>query len=571
MLVDYLLMDLGLWLSVPLLNLLLACVVALPPPPWTARNMSVVVEECSTGANQSWHLNESWLSGSATWIHWRGSGGEALCVTVAGSSPDISGASGVLLKPCAESGRAALWQYNQSSGQFMSVVGSSGCLDANVYEPERGANVCAYPHCDSRINQQWAPLGSHGLSTFGGKFCLTARLRAPPPPLPPALLFKPLDRDVQGVCVEGMQQIHPGYNGGCPCWRVPSVLVVPDTRTGSEVIFVFAEGRWMLGDGCEVPGVPQPSAYADRRAIFYRVSQDAGKTFGPIQHLVGNRSDTGIAANPTSFYLAQTKEIVVMYDCGGGNKGPICGGSDYGRTWMIRSDDLGGTWSAPRSIDPFLSTAFAGTAPGPGAGLVLEHGARKGRILVPGHHDQPTQSDVVWFSDDGGATWSLSKLAGGSHAFIGYDEPQMTQLANGQVFLSLRVDHGTSRGAATSDDGGTSFTYVDSTSGLVLPQPEGGVMQPVITVGDGTVYYAAPNGGGRSNMTVFASRNNGETWLVLHNVYAGPSAYSALGGLAGGSLIFAYERDASGCTGESCSIAWCVLAGVDALETSVIV
>jgi len=96
-------------------------------------------------------------------------------------------------------------------------------------------------------------------------------------------------------------------------------------------------------------------------------------------------------------------------------------------------------------------------------------------------------------------------------------------------------------------------------------------MQPVITAGDGTVYYAAPYGSGRSNMTVLASRNNGETWMVLHNVYAGPSAYSALGELAGGSLIFAYERDGLGCTGESCSIVYCVLAGVNALETSVIV
>ena len=95
-----------------------------------------------------------------------------------------------------------------------------------------------------------------------------------------------------------MRQLSPQYTLGCPCFRIPSVVVMQNKAKQREEIIIFAEGRWMLGDGCEP--IPKPPATTDdRRAIFSRRSIDGGVTFGPLHHVVGNLSDTGTAANPT--------------------------------------------------------------------------------------------------------------------------------------------------------------------------------------------------------------------------------------------------------------------------------
>ena len=49
------------------------------------------------------------------------------------------------------------------------------------------------------------------------------------------------------------------------------------------------------------------------------------------------RSDDGIAANPTAVYLPKSHTLLMHYDCSGGNHGPICGGSAYGRTFQLTS------------------------------------------------------------------------------------------------------------------------------------------------------------------------------------------------------------------------------------------
>ena len=212
------------------------------------------------------------------------------------------------------------------------------------------------------------------LSTLcnGQKLCLTAHLRSPAPPTPPSppppppppqptanTLFKPHDADVEGVCLAGMRSLKPGYTRGCPCWRIPSVVTMP-----GNVVIVFAEGRWMLGDGC-LPVPTPPATKEDRRAIFSRRSTDGGRSFGPIHHVVGNLSDTGTAANPTAVFLPESKELLMHYDCGGGHKGPVCGGAAYGRTFQLRSLDLGMTWQAPTPLQQFLGV-WDGVAPGEG-------------------------------------------------------------------------------------------------------------------------------------------------------------------------------------------------------------
>jgi hypothetical protein len=42
-----------------------------------------------------------------------------------------------------------------------------------------------------------------------------------------------------------------------PCWRIPATVHIPTTVGGTDVLMMFAEGRWYFGDGCNRPG-PKP-------------------------------------------------------------------------------------------------------------------------------------------------------------------------------------------------------------------------------------------------------------------------------------------------------------------------
>ena len=66
----------------------------------------------------------------------------------------------------------------------------------------------------------------------------------------------------------------------------------------------------------------------------------------------------------------------------------------------------GKTWGAPAQLDQFLGDKGHAAA-GPGVGIQLTQGKHKGRLLFIGHRGAYVQ-DTVWFSDDGGETYSTS-------------------------------------------------------------------------------------------------------------------------------------------------------------------
>ena len=204
--------------------MMVAATLALSSPPWLARNDSVVVAECTANSpSQRWRADFS-SSGQSTLA--LGSN-LSLCATLHGTCPDLPPpAVGIVLQPCASAGDAAQWSYDKDTQLMTSVAQPKLCMDAGVYPDENGTNVLGYP-CDGRENQLWRLDASEPpfytltttTSSHTAPICLTGREHAPPPPPPPpGLLFGPHDADVDGVCAAG---------GGCPCWRIPSLLRVP--------------------------------------------------------------------------------------------------------------------------------------------------------------------------------------------------------------------------------------------------------------------------------------------------------------------------------------------------------
>ena len=73
------------------------------------------------------------------------------------------------------------------------------------------------------------------------------------------------------------------------------------------------------------------------------------------------------------------------------------------------SKDGGQSWSSPINISAFLAP-LGPFYVGPGIGIQLTKGANVGRLLFIGHHGAYGY-DGVWYSDDGGATYSLSNTS----------------------------------------------------------------------------------------------------------------------------------------------------------------
>ena len=208
------------------------------------------------------------------------------------------------------------------------------------------------------------------------------------------------------------------YDLGLPCWRIPSAVRIPS----SGRLVVFAEGRTTKGDGCFTAG-PNPGGLY-HRAIYYRKSDDNGRTWSNITRLVGDQTATGRVADPQAVYDAATASILVQYRVRDGEA-----------TMQIRSADPNGdAWHAPASLDAFLGDAFRGFSC-PGVGVSLAQGSKHAGRLVFSVYGTAHQADdnllgtgftSFIFSDDHGKTYSLGAVPGGflNASFTGTDETQ---------------------------------------------------------------------------------------------------------------------------------------------------
>ena len=127
------------------------------------------------------------------------------------------------------------------------------------------------------------------------------------------------------------------------------------------------------------------------------------------------------------------------------------------------------------------------------------------------------------YSDDHGRTWNASHyLASGT------TECQIAELSNGVLYMSIRAiapyPNNHRRLSSRSTDGGQSWGPIKLEPALV---DAGGCAGSVVTAAK-QVIYSHPDAGGRSNMTIYCSHDDAESWSQTYEVYSGSSAYSSL-------------------------------------------
>ena len=226
------------------------------------------------------------------------------------------------------------------------------------------------------------------------------------------------------------------------------------------------------------------------------------------------------------------------------------------RSYISRSYDNGQTWTEPEDITHFIfgdnciipeHQTWRASFFGSGNGLRTS----TGRIMfVAAIREGSAQSlnNYAVYSDDNGQTWQVS-----GRASVGGDEAKVTELADGRILMSIR--HGGNRWYNISEDGGETWQPTTSTwYDITAPACNGDLIR-LSSENQGhdrnRLLHSVPYGNSRTDVTVYVSYDEGETWPVKKCIVPYSSAYSSLCVLPDGTIGLYVEEAYAGASGYS--------------------
>jgi len=315
-----------------------------------------------------------------------------------------------------------------------------------------------------------------------------------------------------------------------PSIRIPALL-----HTSKGTLIAVAEGR----------DAPTDQASND---LLVRTSTNGGKTW--------TKSDIALELgkdcinNPCLVQEAKSGRIFLFYqvfpagmkEFGGLTPGP----AGPTKIAYITSDNDGRSWSKPADVTTALKPDIATTtASGPGVGIQLTRGPKAGRLIIPFNSQGPKGSFVNWvaYSDDAGRTWKRG--ASVPQERMQLNEVQVSETADGGLYLNSRQWKGTGgRKASWSSDGGETWTSAIEDKSLPEPVCQGSL----ISFQDGARHitlFLNPAGPKRANGTLRMSLDGGKTWAKSRLLVPGPFAYSSMARLKDGRIAVIYEPNSN--------------------------
>eukprot|EP01116_Phalansterium_solitarium_P010341 TRINITY_DN2502_c0_g1_i4.p1 TRINITY_DN2502_c0_g1~~TRINITY_DN2502_c0_g1_i4.p1 ORF type:complete len:371 (+),score=108.22 TRINITY_DN2502_c0_g1_i4:1924-3036(+) len=267
-------------------------------------------------------------------------------------------------------------------------------------------------------------------------------------------------------------------------YRIPALV-----RTRNGTLVAFAEAR-MYDDDCR------------HKYLVARRSVDNGATWSAQVNVVGqNLSAAYTAGNPQVVYDNVSSTIVVQYAIG---RYPDACNPCLSTMQLTDGGSDGQWWGNLRNLSDVLGK-WDGALPGPGSATQLQEGPHAGRLVFIAHAGAYT-NDIVYYSDDHGASYTLSQTV-----IPRVDEGVVVELANGSLLANMRNDHLTScdcRAESASNDGGATFGPLTFSPELVSP-----VCQASMVRIAGALYFSNPASTQvRENLTVRRSDDDGRTW-----------------------------------------------------------
>lgn len=226
------------------------------------------------------------------------------------------------------------------------------------------------------------------------------------------------------------------------------------------------------------------------------------------------------------------------------------------RTYIAKSYDNGQTWTEPEDITRFIfgndciyeeQRTWRASFFGSGNGLRTS----TGRIMFVAAIRETTAQSLnnhAVYSDDNGLTWHVS-----GRASTAGDEAKVTELVDGRILMSIR--HGGNRWYNISEDGGETWQPTTSTWYDITAPACNGDMIRFTSENQGhdknRLLHSVPYGNSRTDVTVYVSYDEGETWPVKKCIVPYGSAYSSLCILPDGTIGLYVEEAYAGASGYS--------------------
>ena len=324
---------------------------------------------------------------------------------------------------------------------------------------------------------------------------------------------------------------HPGDYGSMN-YRIPGVITAKD----GSIVVVTDKRKFNEGD------LPQDIDIVCNR------STDGGLTWSEPYTIA---QGTGVNHGFGDCALAWSNDdngLIAVFVGGPGlwNSTP----SNPIRSYKSYSYDNGQTWTEPEDITHFIfgddciipeHQVWRASFFGSGNGLRTS----TGRIMfVAAIREGSAQSlnNYAVYSDDNGLTWQVS-----GRASTGGDEAKVTELVDGRILMSIR--HGGKRWYNISEDGGETWQPNTSTwNDITAPACNGDIIR-YTSVNQGhnknRLLHSVPKGSQRSNVTVYVSYDEGQTWPVSKCIVPYDAAYSSLCILPDHSIgLYVEESDA---------------------------
>ncbi len=323
--------------------------------------------------------------------------------------------------------------------------------------------------------------------------------------------------------------------GGYHTYRIPSLLV---TRQGT--LLAFAEGR--KGSSSDTGDID----------LLLKRSPDQGRTWQTIQTVWDDGTNTCGNPCPVVDRDSGVVWLLLTWNRGDDQESKIIAqqSKDTRRVFVTSSADDGLTWTSPQEITRSVKpTNWTWYATGPGAGIQIERGPNRGRLVIPCDHIEAGTGHYyshVIFSDDHGRNWKR----GGSTPRHQVNECEVVELTHDRVLLNMRnYDRSQrTRQQAISRDGGMSWIHQRHVPELIEPICQASIrrLSWPLDGQPGVLLFSNPASASRERLTVQASFDDGETWPVSRLLDPRPSAYSCLAILPDGTAGILYEAGERG-------------------------
>ena len=317
------------------------------------------------------------------------------------------------------------------------------------------------------------------------------------------------------------------------------------------VIAVGSEGRLFAFANCRMDTVADS---AREVTLVVRRSDRFEKNLSSIENIFAE--DGWCAAMGTATLDSGSGQILLSYYRKDNNQK----GHALPQASTIEAGAFQWVWRNGENIRPHdrlrlqdNHAGHTGSNHGSSAGITLQYGGHKGRLLSPARFQtQPGEAldtlqnhhyNCALYSDDHGRTWQTSEPVQ-----VGTGEGCLVELSDGRIYYNSRAYFlDGKRRIACSYDSGETFTDFGIDDELTEPVNGGcnagmALYPRQLSDGKDVILFSNPAGEQRERMTVRASFDGGQSWPFSRLIYAGPSAYSSMAVGNDGTIYVLYEN-----------------------------